>query len=96
MTFEPSQTVGLGGESSGEAGGTRRSFFRRKKGCPLSEVGAPIIDYKNIKLLVRFISERGRILPSRITSVSAKKQRELKRAIKRARSLALLPYISQI
>ncbi|AIL65370.1 Ribosomal protein S18 [Rickettsiales bacterium Ac37b] len=67
-------------------------FFKRKKRCPLSEEGSPKVDYKNVKLLSRFISERGRILPSRITSVSAKKQRELKIAIKRARSLALLPY----
>ncbi|MFV9875388.1 MAG: 30S ribosomal protein S18 [Rickettsiales endosymbiont of Dermacentor nuttalli] len=67
-------------------------FFKRKKRCPLSEEGSPKVDYKNVKLLSRFISERGRILPSRITSVSAKKQRELKTAIKRARVLALLPY----
>lgn len=67
-------------------------FFKRKKRCPLSEDGSPKVDYKNVKLLSRFISERGRILPSRITSVSAKKQRELKTAIKRARALALLPY----
>lgn len=70
----------------------KRVFFKRRRGCPLSLTGAPIVDYKNVKLLSRFISERGRILPSRITSVSAKKQRELKIAIKRARILALLPF----
>jgi small subunit ribosomal protein S18 len=53
----------------------------------------PAIDYKDIKLLSRFISERGKIVPSRITAVSTKKQRELARAIKRARFLALLPYV---
>ena len=60
------------------------------KPCPLSGKDAPVIDYKNIKLLKRYISESGRILPSRITSVSLKKQKELSRAIKRARLLALL------
>lgn len=73
----------------------RRVFFRRRKSCPLTGPSAPKIDYKDIKLLSRFISERGKILPSRITSVSAKKQRLLSRAIKRARNLALLPFVSQ-
>ena len=62
-------------------------FFRP---CPLSEKNAPLIDYKNIKLLKKYISESGRILPSRITSVSQNKQKKLSRAIKRARLLALL------
>ena len=62
-------------------------FFRP---CPLSGKNAPLVDYKNIKLLKKYISESGRILPSRITSVSQKKQKELSRAIKRARLLALL------
>ena len=60
------------------------------KSCPLSGKDAPVIDYKNIKVLKKYISESGRILPSRITSVSQKKQKELSRAIKRARVLALL------
>ena len=60
------------------------------KPCPLSGKNAPILNYKNIKLLKRYISESGRILPSRITSVSLKKQKELSRSIKRARLLALL------
>ena len=64
--------------------------FKFKKKCPLSGKGAPKIDYKNIKLLKRYISENGKILPSRITSVSQKKQRELSLSIKRARNLALL------
>ena len=62
-------------------------FFRP---CPLSEKGAPLVDYKNIKVLKKYLSESGRILPSRITSVSEKKQKKLSRAIKRARLLALL------
>ena len=60
------------------------------KQCPLSGKNAPVIDYKNIKLLRKYISESGRILPSRITSVSLKKQKELSKAVKRARLLALL------
>ncbi len=73
----------------------RRVFFRRRKSCPLTGTSAPKIDYKDVKLLTRFISERGKMLPSRITSVSCKKQRELSRAIKRARNLALLAFVVQ-
>ena len=72
---------------------TRRPFFRRRKTCPFSGDKAPKIDYKDVKLLSRYLSERGKIVPSRITAVSAKKQRELARAIKRARNLALLPFV---
>jgi small subunit ribosomal protein S18 len=71
----------------------RRPFFRRRKSCPFSGPNAPKIDFKDVKLMQRFVSERGKIVPSRITAVSAKKQRELAKAIKRARFLALLPYI---
>ncbi|MEQ8699236.1 MAG: 30S ribosomal protein S18 [Bauldia litoralis] len=73
----------------------RRPFFRRRKSCPFSGPSAPKIDYKDVKLLQRYVSERGKMVPSRITAVSAKKQRELSRAIKRARFLALLPYVQQ-
>ncbi len=73
----------------------RRPFGRRRKVCPFSGAGSPKIDYKDVKLLQRFISERGKIVPARITAVSAKKQRELSQAIKRARYLALLPYAVQ-
>ena len=75
------------------AGGARRPFFRRRKVCPFSGANAPKIDYKDVRLLQRYISERGKIVPSRITAVSAKKQRELAQAIKRARILGLLPFI---
>ena len=71
----------------------RRPFFRRRKSCPFSGANAPKIDYKDVKLLQRYVSERGKIVPSRITAVSQKKQRELAKAIKRARYLALLPYV---
>ena len=77
----------------GGGGGGRRPFFRRRKTCPFTGPNAPTIDYKDIKLLLRFISERGKIIPSRITAVSGKKQRILARAIKRARFLGLLPYL---
>ena len=75
------------------AGAPRRPFFRRRKSCPFSAANAPKIDYKDTRLLSRYISERGKIVPSRITAVSAKKQRELAQAIKRARHIGLLPFI---
>ncbi|MEO6388284.1 MAG: 30S ribosomal protein S18 [Croceibacterium sp.] len=70
-----------------------RPFFRRRKSCPFAAKDAPVIDYKDVRLLQGFMSERGKIVPSRITAVSGKKQRELAKAIKRARHLGLLPYI---
>jgi small subunit ribosomal protein S18 len=72
---------------------SRRLFFRRRKSCPFSGANAPKIDYKDVKLLSRYVSERGKIVPSRITAVSQKKQRELASAIKRARFLGLMPYV---
>jgi len=73
--------------------GARRPFFRRRKTCPFSGDNAPKIDYKDTKLLQRYISERGKIVPARISAVSNLKQRELAAAIKRARFLGLLPYV---
>lgn len=73
----------------------RRAFGRRRKVCPFSGADSQKIDYKDVKLLQRYISEKGKIVPARITAVSAKKQRELARAIKRARFLSLLPYAVQ-
>ena len=70
-------------------------YMKRKRNCPLSDVKIEDINYKNLKLLNKFISERGKILPSRITGVCAKKQRVLSQAIKRARNLALLSFISK-
>jgi len=92
MDKKPEGGHGAGGATGG---GQRRPFFRRRKTCPFSGVNAPVIDYKDVRLLSRFISERGKIVPSRITAVSAKKQRELAQAIKRARNLGLLPYVVQ-
>ena len=73
----------------------RRPFFRRRKTCPFSGANAPKIDYKDVKLLQRYVSERGKIVPSRITAVSARRQRELAKAVKRARLLGLLPFVIQ-
>lgn len=72
---------------------SRRPFGRRRKVCPFSGANAPPLDYKDVKLLQRYVSEKGKIVPARITAVSAKKQRLLGQAIKRARQLALLPYV---
>ncbi len=82
-------------KKSGQSNFSKLSIFQPqkykfKKKCPLSGKGAPIIDYKNIKLLKRYVTENGKILPSRISSVSQKKQRELSLSIKRARNLALI------
>jgi small subunit ribosomal protein S18 len=85
------ETQSAGGSARG--GGARRPFFRRRKSCPFSGPNAPKIDYKDVKLLQRFVSERGKIVPSRITAVSTKRQRELAQAVKRARFLGLLPYM---
>ena len=83
---------GPGGGGGPRGGGGRRPFFRRRKTCPFTGPNAPKIDYKDVKLLQRYISERGKMVPSRITAVSTKKQRALAQAIKRARFLGLLPY----
>lgn len=71
----------------------RKPFFKRRKSCPFSGENAPAIDWKDVRMLGKFISERGKIVPSRITAVSQKKQRELAKAIKNARFMALLPYV---
>jgi small subunit ribosomal protein S18 len=80
------------GGGQGGAQQQRRPFFRRRKSCPFTGNEAPKIDWKDVRLLGRFLSERGKIMPSRISAVSSGKQRELAAAIKRARFMALLPY----
>ena len=82
-------------KKSGQSNFSKLSVFqpnkyKLKRKCPLSSKEAPIIDYKNIKLLKKYVTENGKIMPSRITSVSQKKQRELSLSIKRARNLALI------
>ena len=70
-------------------------FESKKKFCPFSQINSPVIDYKDTKLLSRYISEKGKIVPSRITGVSRKKQKELSKAIKRARFLSLMSYTNK-
>lgn len=65
-------------------------FIRKRKSCPLSDISIDEINYKNLKLLNKFLSERGKIIPSRITNVAVKKQKAIANAIKRARHLALI------
>ena len=81
-------------DSSFRNDSSKKPFFKRKKSCPFSGPNAPAIDYKDVKLLSRYVTERGKIIPSRISSISTIKQRELSKAIKRARFLALMPYVS--
>ena len=70
-------------------------FENRKKFCPFSQPGSPVIDYKDTRLLSRYITEKGKIIPSRVTGVSKKKQKELAKAIKRARFLSLISYTNK-
>tara|TARA_B100001540_G_C15265499_1_gene399018 strand:+ start:18 stop:293 length:276 start_codon:yes stop_codon:yes gene_type:complete len=75
---------------------TKNSPFEdRKKFCPFSQKNSPLIDYKDIKLLSRYVTEKGKIVPSRITNVSRAKQLELSKAIKRARFLAIMSYTTK-
>ncbi len=71
----------------------KKTFFKRKKSCPFSGPNGIAIDWKDVRTLGKFLSERGKMTPSRITNVSMKKQRELAKAIKRARFMALMPYV---
>ena len=70
-------------------------FEERRRFCPFSQKNSPDIDYKDIKLLSRYVSEKGKIIPSRITNVSRSKQKELSTAIKRARFLALISFTNK-
>ncbi|MBC6444794.1 MAG: 30S ribosomal protein S18 [Alphaproteobacteria bacterium GM202ARS2] len=82
-----------GATSSGASTGAGRASYGGRGGCPFSAPDAPTIDYKDIRLLQRFLSEQGKIMPTTMTNVSRKNQRILVKAIKRARFLALLPYV---
>ena len=74
---------------------TTKQQPRKKKADPLKSRGIKYIDFKDVKLLSRFVNEQGKILPSRITGINSKMQRKLTTAIKRARHLALMPYVSE-
>lgn len=90
---------GTGGDQDGSVSNAvlfnKIASSQRVSRCPLSCKGAPVLDYKNVELLRKFTSERGRVLPSRLTGVCGQKQRELKKCIKAARMLALLPFATQ-
>lgn len=94
MSFDRSERPERGDRAERGERGPRKSGggMRRRKTCPFSVDNAPVIDYKDIDMLKRYVSERGKLMPSRITGVSAKYQRQLTSAVKRARQLALLPY----
>ena len=83
---------GRGGADKGEKGG-RRTFFRRRRVCKFCVDRIDYIGYKDVKVLQPFIPERGKIQPRRISGVCARHQRALQTAIKRARQIALLPYV---
>jgi len=85
---------GRGGSRGGEKGGPRRSMFRRRKVCKFCTDKIDHIDYKDVKMLQPFIPERAKIIPRRISGVCAMHQRKLQTAIKRARLLAMLPYVT--
>jgi len=89
--LSPSQRP-TGGDKA--MGGTRRQFFRRKKVCRFCVEKIDDIDYKDVRLLNAFISERGKITPRRITGVCTPHQRRLSEAIKQARNIVLLPFAS--
>lgn len=91
MSRESSENTRVSRDDSSSSMGPR-PLFKRRKTCPFSDKNSPKIDYKDVRMLERYLTERGRIIPSRISFVSSSKQRELANAIKRARHLALLPY----
>ncbi len=78
----------------GQRPAIKRQFFRRRKTCPFTGANAMKIDYKDVRVLNKFVSERGKMMPCRISAVSATNQRALSLAIKRARFLALMPYVN--
>ncbi len=87
---------GRGGQrgGAGKEMGQRRSLFRRRKVCKFCADKIDYIDYKDVRMLTPFVPERGKILPRRISGVCAAHQRKLQTAIKRARQLALVPYVT--
>ena len=95
MKDDKPRRSGPGGGGAGGGGGGNRSFSRRRKFCRFTAEGVKQIDYKDLGTLTQYITETGKIVPSRITGTKAFYQRQLSSAIKRARYLALLPYTDQ-
>ena len=83
---------GARGANAEKGPGQRRSLFRRRKVCKFCSEKIDYIDYKDVRMLMPFVPDRGKILPRRISGVCAPHQRDLQTAIKRARQLALVPY----
>ena len=83
-----------GGKGAGDKGGGRRTFFRRRRVCKFCAEKIDYINYKDVRLLMPFLPERGKIQPRRISGTCALHQRKLQTAIKRARQLALIPYVT--
>ena len=83
------------GNSPRRPGGGRRQYFRRRKVCKFCVEKIDFIDYKDLRLIGPFVAERGKILPRRLTGTCAPHQRELTRAIKQARNIALLPFAAE-
>ena len=84
-----------GGPGAGPGAGGNRKFFRRKKVCKFTVEKIDHISYRDVRLLQQFISDRGKIIPRRLTGTSAPFQRKLTRAIKQARAIALLPFAAR-
>lgn len=76
-------------------GGPRKQFFRRRRVCKFCEEKIDVVDYKDVRLIGPFVSDRGKILPRRLTGTCSPHQRELAEAIKRARNIALLPFAAE-
>lgn len=83
------------GRSGGRRGSGRRQYFRRRKVCKFCTEKIDVIDYKDLKLIGQFVSERGKILPRRLTGTCSPHQHTLTTAIKRARNIAFLPFVTQ-
>ncbi len=96
MSFDKTSSPSTTGKPARRSGGGNGGghFFGRRKTDPFGSPDSPAIDYKDVRLLSRLVSERGKIVPSRITAVCGKNQRKVTQAIKRARFLALLPYVN--
>jgi small subunit ribosomal protein S18 len=92
---EGQRRSGPGGERGDKKEGQRRTLFRRRKVCKFCADKIDDINYKDVKLLSSFVPERGKILPRRISGTCAMHQRKLQTAIKRARQLALIPYMAE-
>lgn len=89
--------MGRGGRRPGShSGGPRRQYFRKRKVCKFCSEKIDFIDYKDMRLLGQFVSERGKILPRRLTGTCSHHQHTLNTAIKRARNIAFLPFVSEV